>query len=207
MATNTKEVRILRKNLTLSDYQRAIIIGSLLGDGHIAGNMGEGKWNINYRFQIAHSQKQKEYLWWKYEILREWCLSLPQYQPQNRAWRFRTISHPEFTKLRNIFYDSQGHKIVPKEQANLGGHPIILAIWFMDDGAKMAQRGYTINSQSFSEIENRLLQQWLKNQFRISVSLHRDKTRKRLYIPKESVKRFEEIVRPFVVASMQYKFL
>lgn len=207
MATNTRDVRSLRLRLSLSERQRSVLVGSLLGDGSISGNMGEGIWNINYRFQVAHSNKQRGYLWWKYEVFHEWCLSPPQYQNTTNSWRFRTISHPIFTEFHKLFYNKQGRKILPGEIRNLIVDPIVLAVWFMDDGAKMANYGYIINSQNFSKNENRVLGDYFKDALDLHVSLHRDKDRWRIYVGKDSARKFGEIIKPYILPSMTYKLI
>lgn len=44
----------------ISSREKAIIIGTLLGDAHIDSLKAGG------RLEIGHSEKQKEYLFWKY---------------------------------------------------------------------------------------------------------------------------------------------
>lgn len=205
MVTNTRAIRDLRKSLSLDEGQRAVLVGSLLGDGSLLGNVGESRWNLNYRFQVAHCDEQRDYLWWKYEILRNWCTSPPHYQQQNRSWRFRTLSHPELTALRRIFYAPSGQKIVPADVESFLCNPLVLAVWFMDDGTKGPAQGYTLNTQSFSVEENRLLQRCLEAQLGLSVSIHRDKSWVRLYIRQGSSRRFGDLVRPYIVPAMAYK--
>ena len=53
-----------RKNLslTLTDRQTQILIGSILGDGYISPRG---------QIQLEHSKKQKDYLSWKFEELKD----------------------------------------------------------------------------------------------------------------------------------------
>lgn len=209
MATNTSYVRQLRNRLSLTSTQRAVLMGSLLGDGSLVGNMGTDvdTWNTNYRFQVVHSTEKEEYVLWKYRIFREWVLSPPRYQSVNNSLRFRTISHPEFTELRSMFYDSRGKKIIAPRIAQLISDPLSLAVWFMDDGAKLKRHGYTLNSQSFSLRDNLRLKRLLEEVFGLVVSLHRDKKYHRLYIRRISLQRFNELVIKFILPCMRYKLL
>lgn len=207
MATNTKAVRSLRKNLFLSNYQKLILIGSILGDGSLSGQYTKEKQETNYRLQVIHSEKQKEYLWWKYEIFRKWCLSPPKYTEKTHSWRFRTISHSELTEFHKIFYDKNGKKIIPRNICSFLNESLTLAVWFMDDGTKGPSNGYTLNSQSFSKFENQTLKNCLESNFGILVSLHNDRSKSRLYIKTHSTSRFEYLIRPFIVPSMVYKFI
>lgn len=61
----TQEYRMINK--PLSDVQKKLIIGSLLGDGHI------DKREDDPVFIVCHSNKQKDYLFWKYNILKDLC--------------------------------------------------------------------------------------------------------------------------------------
>jgi len=116
---------------------RSCIIGMVLGDAYI----GLGNRCKNAHIAIAHGPKQKEYLLWKMEILK---------QIQNSSYRvverdklvkgkfYKTheiIStiHPVFTKYYNQFY--RGHKKIITRKILDKLTPIGLAIWYMDDGS------------------------------------------------------------------------
>lgn len=52
--------RTISGKIHLSDLQRRLVMFSLLGDGHISETSGN--------FIVSHTEKQKDYLFWKYEI-------------------------------------------------------------------------------------------------------------------------------------------
>ena len=201
MATNTKLVRNLRDQLSLNQKQRAILIGTILGDGYIAGNF-KGK---NFRLRVEHCERQKDYVFWKYSIFQEWVLSPPKYRKKTNSWYFRTISHPEITEMRKLFYQD-GRKKIPKNIFSLLKNPLTLAIWFMDDGAMMKRRGCIINTQSYSYLENVKLKECLIINFNLTVSLNRDKENFRLYIHKKSVPGLKKLIDKFMLPFMKYKF-
>lgn len=201
MATNSKLVRELRTKLSLNPFQKAVLVGSILGGGCLlGGDIGR----VNYRLQIAHAVKQREHLYWKYDIFTEWTLSPPHYVNKNNSWRFRTISHPELTIYQKLFYQ-QRKKILPENIQDLLVSPVNLAIWFMDDGARMKHHGIILNTQNFSNKENQILQSVLLKNFGIQTSLHKDKDYVRLYIGINYIKKFSEMVNPFILPSMKYK--
>ena len=201
MATNSKLVRELRKKLSLTSIQRTVLIGSILGDGCLlGGDIGR----VNYRLQIAHSVKQKDYLYWKYKVFHGWTLSTPHYVRSNNSWRFRTMSHPELTAFQTLFYQDR-KKIIPRNISELLTDPLALAIWFMDDGAKMKNHGIILNTQSFSIRENALLQNTLLENFNIPSTTHKDKNKVRLYIGYRFIDEFIRIVNPFILPSLKYK--
>ena len=84
----------MRKNIHLTELQRSIIIGTVLGDGSLIASRSKN----HLRLQIGHCITQKEYVFWKYEMLKDLILTPPTYQVKNRSWRFRTISHQEITE-------------------------------------------------------------------------------------------------------------
>ena len=199
--TNSHAIRQLRSTLTLSLNQREVLVGTLLGDGSLVAN----SWKRNYRLQAEQSHPQKEYLFWKYQIFQAFTLSRPKFRERTNAWRFRTISHPEFTEYAHLFY-AVGRKVVPLSIGRLLKSPMSLAIWYVDDGALSSRRDtFILNSQSFSRAENVLLQQCLLENFGISVTLNRDRHYWRLYVSKRSAERFHDLVRPYVATSMRYK--
>lgn len=195
----------MQERLKLNSFQRKILIGTLLGDGCLISN-AYGK---NYRLQIEHMSKHKKYVDWKYKIFKNFCLSRPKFQQRTNSWKFRTISHPDFTKFREMFYWN-GRKILPIEISKILTSPIILAVWFMDDGALgpgQGRKGLTFNTQNFSREENEKLRDLLKNKFLLKTSLHKDKTSWRIYIFPRSVPRFKKLVIKLIFKEFKYKFL
>ena len=190
----------MRKTVHLTDYQRAILVGTLLGDGSLIETSSKN----NLRLQITHCAAQKSFVFWKYEAFKSLVLTLPKYQKQNDAWRFRTISHPELTEIGKLFYQNR-QKIVPKDIASLLS-PIGLAVWFMDDGAYHRSGGYLINTQCFTIAECDILRDVLRKKFNIeNITRHKDHNGWRLYIQVSSAKKFREIVEPFMLKDMMYK--
>ena len=175
--TNSNELRLLRKSLTLNKVQRDFLIGTLLGDGNLNTSYR------NYRFVIQHGLGQKSYVEWKYELLKNWTLQRPKFSSWNNSVGFRTVSHPELTELYQTFY-RYGRKILPKSIMTLLNQ-FILAVWYMDDGNIRKQNGkiygYYLNTQSFSLAENRTLSNVLNKKFGLKSYVLRNKNRHRLY--------------------------
>ena len=199
---NTKKVRKLRKNLKLSKNQKAALIGTILGDGCLTKN-AYGK---HCRLQIEHKELHKEYVDWKYELFQKWCLSKPRIQERTNSWKFRTISHPIFTKFRKLFYKG-GKKIIPKSIGELLKDPLSLSVWFMDDGGNLAERGILLNVQQFSLKEVELIQKVLRKNFGISSTKQWNNSGYRLYFGKDSRMEFQRIVKNFILPCLEYKLL
>lgn len=63
--------RTRRNHLKLNEIQEEIVVGSLLGDGHI------DRRENNPIFIVSHAENQKEYLFWKYSLFEDLCNKEP----------------------------------------------------------------------------------------------------------------------------------
>lgn len=200
--TNSREIRNLRASLKLSNRQKNILIGSLLGDGCLTPN----QWNKNYRFQVEQNESHAGYVNWLYKEFQEWVLSKPVFRSYRDSWRFRTISHPELTGMHHEFY-SGNVKILPGHIKELLNNPLSLAIWAMDDGCLMTRGdGFTFNTQSFSKKENEKLRECLAENFGLShTSLHRDKNKFRIYVRTKSLNRLCKLIKAHILPEFIYK--
>ena len=201
--TYSTEIRNLKKRLKLSDFQRSVVIGSLLGDGCLCENWSK----TNFRFKVEHSPKQSAYVVWKYRALSEWVLTKPRMTKTSVG--FRTVSHPEFTELRKAFYKNST-KVVPRQIDEFLKKPLIMAVWFMDDGNAIFRNGrvygYHLNTQSFTKAENERLAKSLKRIYAIEANLEKNHGKWRLRIMKEgSRSRFVKLIKKFIVKDLSYK--
>ena len=117
------------------------------------------------------------------------------------AYRFATQKLSILTPFYNLFY-REGKKVISDD---LKLSPLSLAVWFMDDGSKSRSSIY-LNTQQFTKDEQLKLIDLLRNQFDIDSTLNKDKIYYRIRIWTQSVKRFTELVKTFVLEEFQYKF-
>ena len=195
-----------RKRMELDEYQKAIIVGTILGDACLHENWSK----TNSRLQIRHSIAQKEYVLWKYEALKSLVLTAPQhYSRTNSVW-FRTISHPDLTKLQQIFY-RDGKKIIPEDViVAFLSNPITIAVWFLDDGNAVVRKGklcgYNLNTQSFTKEENELLAEVFSALYDISCIVEKNHGYYRLAIWQAASRRkFSNLIQEYVLPTMKYK--
>ena len=82
---------------SLTEVQKSVVIGCLLGDGYLRQLKGRR----NAFLEINHSYKQKDYVDWKYNILKDIVKSEPKKRQYNSrvAYRFYTKAHLELTEL------------------------------------------------------------------------------------------------------------
>ena len=186
---------------SLTEFERSIIIGSLLGDGYM--RIIPGKYNAF--LEINHSNKAKAYVDYKYTSLKRLCKSAPKERDGNDgrvAYRFFTKQSKELTDLYNQFYENN-KKIIPKD---LILNPVILAIWYMDDGSKCRDHDIYLNTQQFSINDQKILLSKLR-MLGISARLNKDKKYQRIRLLKNSVSKFMGIISPYVFTSMRYKLV
>lgn len=198
--TNSRYLRELRKTLSLSEIQKSVLFGAIMGDGCIIPT-ASGK---NYRLQIEQSDKQKEYVFWKYEIFKEFVITSPRHILGSiNSWKFRTVSHKEFMEVRHMFYRN-GKKILPRK-LDFILDPLVLAVWFMDDGCLKKKSGYILNTQNFTFEENMRLQEFLSKKLNIGISLHKDRTYHRLFVRSKSMAAFRNLLDVHMHPIMRYK--
>lgn len=184
---------------SLTQQQKSVIIGCVLGDGYLRKlpNRKEAFLEVN------HSIKAKEYVDWKYGILKNICQSAPKVRKIDErriGYRFFTRGHPEISEIFEKFY-SKGKKVIPK---GFELNSLSLAVWFMDDGSRTKKNDFYLNSQQFSMEDQRRLLHALRL-LKIKARLNKDKKYYRIRILKESIPYFVEKIRPFLIPSMRYK--
>lgn len=204
---NSNEIKSLANSIKLIDQQRAILVGLLLGDGHLE-TQNKGR---TFRLKVEHSLNQKYYVDWLYHQFKKLVLTKPQIKKQQingvtyeKYW-FSTISIGAFRFYGQQFYP-KGKKVVPKTIAKLAT-PLSLAIWFMDDGSLKSSlhKARIINTQGFSELDLEVLQEMLNSKFGISTTLRKQQEGKQIYIPAVETEKFINLIKPFVIPSMEYK--
>ncbi len=202
----------IKSALSLTPRQKEVIIGSLLGDG----TMRIGKGCINANFKVEHGLQQKELVEWKYQELQSLVHTGPRlshrYNQQEekypKSWWFRTIRHPELTKIYSEFYTGEAHrtgrKIIPGSIRTYLS-PLALALWIMDDG-NYSQKSINISTYSFSLREIELLQEVFIQNFGIVSKFYRDRDKgyRMRFNTKETVQLIK-IIHPYIIPSMMYK--
>jgi hypothetical protein len=184
---------------SLTQLQRSVIIGSLLGDGCLRTFPGRK----NALLEINHSYRQKEYVDWKYNLLKDVSAAPPKARKGNGsriAYRFYSRQLLEFTEYYKLFY-RKGRKIIPD---NLVLDPIALAVWYMDDGSRCRDSDVYFNSQQFGIVDQNKMIQAL-SRLGLYSKLNKDKRYYRIRLLKSSIPRLCELLRDIIPPSMKYK--
>ena len=204
---NTKEIKNYKDKLKLTQRQREIIVGKLLGDGHLE-SMNNGR---TYRLKVEHSLKQKEYVDWFYQEFKEWILSKPKKKEQvvngkvyYKYW-VNTLSSGSFRFYAQQFYKDK-KKVVPK-LIHRWLTPLSLAVWFMDDGSIKSKyhRARIINTQGFEKREVQRLIKVLDEKFDLKCKLRKQKEGCQIMILSESADKFARLIKVHLHTSMKYK--
>ena len=203
----SKVIEEYKGGLSLSKRQKEILIGLILGDGHLEKLYTP----ILGRLKVEHSYKQKDYVDWLYKEFKNWVRSKPKTRKMN-AWgkmrknyRFSTYGHIILGKFRKRFYEGK-KKIVPDDlerDITLLG----LAVWFMDDGSikSKSHKGVFLNTQGFRENDVIKLQKVLENKFGVNSATRKEKNGKQIYLGGEAGKKFITLIKPYIISSMKYK--
>lgn len=202
---NTKEISDKKKKLSLTQKQREVVVGLLLGDGHLE-TQNNGR---TYRLKIEHGIEQKEYVYWLYDLFKDWVIGEPKLKLRNgeeSSYWFNTISHGAFRFYAQQFYQNKKKRIPSVLKKILTKQS--LAIWYMDDGSRKSEKHqtYNIHTLGFSHKDLKFVQDILEQKFDLPISLHKQKQKYwRIYIPKESSQRFRDIIHKYIIPSMKYK--
>jgi len=200
----------------LTRDQRQIILGSALGDACVY----KPETSRNAYVLMKHSIKQREYVEWKYNILKNLVVSPPKYmksKPHPRTGKeyesisFKTRQIPCITEI----HDLMGTREITQLWLDEITDPIALAVWYMDDGSCYRvpnKKSYVVSfhtgNRTFAELE--LLKSWMNNQFGLDhVGAYippngRTCTVMRIWSD-QTIRKLEDLVRPYVIPSMQYK--
>jgi hypothetical protein len=199
--------RKFKRDLHLTKRQISVLVGSMLRDGTL--RVGESAVNANLK--IEHGLKQKEYVFWKYQIFKKWVATGPKISYRYRengerykkSWWFRTVRHPEITYFRKPFYRKK-RKIIPDNIEELL-NPLVIAVWVMDDGSKNGRK-IDLSTYRFTLGEIKRLQKALKNKFQLETNFYRDRDKGyRMYFNVKNTEKLVKIICSYILSSLKYK--
>ena len=203
----SQKVEGYKKGLKLSQKQREVLIGLMLGDACLE-TQNKGR---TYRLKVEQSEQHRKYVYHLYELFKEWVLTPPRGREViSRGCKsinlvFQTVSHGSFRFYAHQFY-KDGRKQVPK-LIHRWLTPVSLAYWFMDDGSIKSKesKGVILNTHAFYRSEIERLVRALESVFGLQAKERKQKHGYQIYISGHSYERFKELVEPYVIESMRYK--
>ena len=199
----------------LSAQQWQIVLGGLMGDGHLAPNL---RGRAGVRFRMGHGAKQVHYLDWKCSLLGN--IAQTRSVGPNGAVHVDVTPLPELGELREVVYWGDGKKHLTNDYLK-ALTPLALAVWYMDDGAfairSKGVQARTLGGSGRIEIcveamspGTRIrLVDYLRDVHGVDcrVRLSGAGQKAVLVMSRAGTDRFLEVVAPFVHPSMEYKLL
>lgn len=187
----------------------SIIMGSMLGDGFMERE-GDGS-----RLAFYQEKSNGEYLLWLHKTLFDlgYCKKdIPQIQTRLNStgnlsyfYRFRTFTYSSFNWIYDGFYVNK-RKVVPNFLKDYLS-PLALAVWIMDDGCGIKNRGLKFSTNSFPLKEVNFLSKLLEDKYSLKISIHKTGAinQYNIYVAKASMSKLVEIVKPYIHPTMLYK--
>src|SRR3989344_3044274 len=191
-------------------HQLDVIIGSLLGDARLECRSKGIRAIYTARFRVHHGEKQKKYVLWKYELLKDLVSREPQeikWRNEKRnlnevSWFFHTKTLRSFGIIHEVFYKN-GKKVFPREILPIFTD-VMLAVWFMDDGSNNGSN-LTLNTHSFSIEDQNIIIDFLKERYSVNAKLVKDRHQWKIAIGSFDYQRFIDVITPYVPIAMTYK--
>jgi len=204
--------------MKLNSYQKQVMHGLMLGDGHIANNKSNAEVK-NYLYTQTFGQHSELLAKYVFETFNDFCTPKGLYtykvqsgkdSPFYQRFIVRTMTLPIFQEFADMYYvvNELGKriKIIPLDIEMLLT-PILLANFIMSDGnfnkQKQIIRLYTNN---FTKQEVALLSTAIYNKFGISSRVEHDRNNQYiLVIRKTTVPKFQELIKSYIIPSMLYR--
>jgi len=193
--------------ISLSRKQKSILFGTILGDGYLQKT---GKKNA--RLRLEHGSKQKDYLLWKVDKLKNIFQGKPKYleriHPITKRkycyWRYQSQSTPYLGKLRKLFYPDGKKRIPEKLEKYL--IPTTLAVWYMDDGYYyLRDRCSYLYLGNVTQKEAEIVSQVLLKKFRLLARVKKKKKGYAIYFPPKEVKKLKTLIKGQIISYFNYK--
>lgn len=163
------------QNKILSSRQEAIVLGNILGDGHLQLSPN----SKTTRLRFNHAMKQAHYVEWQFKELGWLCdgVSKPKEIVEKQKYhicRAYTKYRPELTPYHTLTYKTTtlpNRRFVKTLPSNFGDYlknPEVFMVWYLDDGTLRLDGGACrLATQSFTLQEHEILQEALQNNFNV----------------------------------------
>jgi recombination protein RecA len=184
--------------------KKALLIGMVLGDGHLNPNSGVA-------LEISHSGKQLEYLEYKRDLLHSLLGGKKPriHKRKNRDEYKISKGHRYFRIIRKLLYKDR-KKIYTRQMLDYL-NPQAIALWWMDDGSLAREK--TAKAYHFyifaPKDESQIIIDYFKEVWNINFYMIRKQLKTGTYYylkcrTKEG-RKFSNLIKDWVIPSMQYK--
>ena len=203
------------KNNNLSQDQKDLLIGSLLGNASLQTENGQ-----TWRVRFIHRALHLPYIEHKYQIMKDFCETGPKYseyfdERTNKTYNryyLNTITSDKFRYFANKFYKHEysigSKKYLPTTVIH-DLTPKALAYWYMDSGAlKWVGKSNAVRfcTDAFEPHHVIFLNHHLKEKFNLKCSIQKKDKIYRIGIAEESYPILKDLIYPHLLPCMYYKF-
>lgn len=121
-------------------------------------------------------------------------------------YRLRSFTFYSLNWMYDAFYPNKTRKVIP-DFFNIYLTPLALAVWMMDDGTSLKNKGFKFSTNSFTLKEVQNLASILKTKYNLDTTIHKSglNNQYNIYVPKTSFIFLREIVKPYFHPTMLYK--
>jgi hypothetical protein len=218
-ANNLRGLKLIeyKKILKLTEIQKDVLIGTLLGDATIT------KQKKDYNVKFEQKLDNSNYIHHLYDLFQSYVGTSPRIRnikggeakDRQSIW-FRTYRHCDFHFYYGLFYIKEVKNNLRKKRVPKLIHKFLtqrsLAYWFMDDGSytfnvskNTKKKNYYLNTQSFCYEDIKILKKALKYNFNIDTTIYKDRIYYLLAIQPQSNETFIQGIRPFILSLFDYK--
>lgn len=159
------------KNKKLNQLQHDLIIGSLLGDGHI------DKREDFPLFIVSHAENQKDYLYYKYDVMKDLCEMTPTKYEGKRQYKIvnSLCDCQDFYRFNTRTYDNlRPFRKMSKMDLIENLNEYSFSIWMLDD-AHCDTKGYwELCAPLNTDDERSCMTKVLKDKFGLFASQQKD---------------------------------
>lgn len=198
----------------LSQIQKDLIVGTLLGDANLQTNAGQ-----TWKYRAIHKSLHYSYIMHKYDILKDYCTSEVSYsevfdqqmQKTYKRYMLNTVFTNSFRFYGQHFYtkkEQHWKKTIPSD-IHKYLTPRAVAFWYMENGAltwKGKSNAVRFCTDSFEIHEIELLKKALEKNFSLKVSRQTKNNICRISIAEESYPILKDLIVEHLHPSMYYKF-
>ena len=118
------QVMVAAKHYDLSEDQRQLVLGGLLGDGSLRFASEQ-----NASFRVGHGERQQDYCRWKWRMLAPFANKIGK---TGKGFGFDTLPMRQLAELHAQAYGPEGRRVSEAMLAALDARAV--AVWYGDDG-------------------------------------------------------------------------
>lgn len=158
-------------NPTVTDWQRQIIIGTVLGGSSLV-RPKRGR-----NCYLAMRSHDRKWLAYKASELAVFASSQVPFREERHTLRWHSSCYPIFSEVRQMLYDEAGERVLKMETLDIL-QDIGLAVWFLDRG-KLVRNKVILNTFMFGEAGTTLAVQYF-NEIGVEADVYRERGKPRV---------------------------